>query len=145
MSKSRNLWIKLTIIFSILLIVGSYAFFNARFLISGPQIEVFEPIDGSSFDDPFVSISGQVKHISEITLDDNPIFIDESGFFKEQLLLSPGVSIIEIYARDKFGREIKKYLNLYYTGTSTKPNDYDLLEEETENDESIEEIEEISE
>lgn len=103
-------------------LITAYVLFNTRLIVSGPQITEVSPASGSSFDDPFVIIEGKTKNVSFITLDDNPIFIDEAGNFRYQLLLSPGLSIIELYARGRFEKEKTILLEYVYNGTSTAPN-----------------------
>jgi len=120
MSQNRNRWIKILVLSLIVLSIGSYALFNSRLLITGPKLEVFEPQNGSSFNDPVIEIKGRALNISHISLNDYQIFVDEDGFFTEKLLLSPGQSIIKLYATDKFEREVETLLYYVYNGTSTE-------------------------
>lgn len=145
MSRNKN-YLKISLILAILGIVSIYALFNSRLLISGPQVTVFEPQDGSVLNDPFVEIKGEAKNISFIYLDGRPFFINEDGNFSEKLLLSPGLSIIRIDAKDKFGREEVLLLRYIYNGTSTydtKPLDIDISEEILENATSTDSSEEV--
>lgn len=107
---------KIILISIISLIILGYVLFSSRLLIAGPQIKDISPMNGSSFDKPVIELTGTTKSISFISLNDHPIFIDEEGEFKEKLLLSPGLSIIKIYGRDRFDRETTKYLQYVYTG-----------------------------
>lgn len=133
MAKSKTLYLKIIGIILILVVIGLYISFNSRSLILGPQITVYEPTDGSVFDDPFIEIKGSAKNISFINLDDGPIYVNEEGFFNEKLLLSPGLSIIKVDAKDKFGREKTIFLKYTYNGTSTPMResiDENVLEED---------------
>jgi hypothetical protein len=94
-------------------IIG-YALFQTRNLIQGPIIKIHSPVNGSSLTKSFVEIEGAAKNISYINLNDRQIFTDESGAFSERLLLSYGYNIITLRARDKFGREVEKTLELVY-------------------------------
>ncbi len=103
----------ITILF-VFVIVG-YSIFQAHNIITGPEIALADSIvSGSVVENPMVDINGNAKNISFISLDDRPINIDESGEFKEKLLLYPGYNIIRIYARDKFGTETEKQIELVY-------------------------------
>lgn len=144
MTRIKTLYLKIGAISLIILIIGLYISFNSRSLLLGPQISVFEPISGSTFDDPFIEIKGEAKNISFINLDDNPIYVNEEGYFNEKLLLSPGLSIIKVDAIDKFGREKTIFLKYTYTGNSTPKResiDEDILEEKIEEDSPSEEEE----
>lgn len=122
MAKNRKTLV-LLISLIILSVLGTFIFFNSRLFIKGPQIEIFSPKNGSSFEDPFIEILGKVQNVSFISIDDNPIFIDESGNFSEKLILSPGVSIIEVYAYDTFKRDKTILLQYVYNGTSVERNE----------------------
>jgi hypothetical protein len=105
----------------IVLLIG-YAIFNSRFLLKGPEIAIAgleENIDAIESPTRDFSLQGTVLHSSFISLNNRPIFIDKTGHFSEKLLLSDGVSIVELYARDKFGKEIRKKINVVYTGEHT--------------------------
>ncbi len=109
---------KLIISLSILFLIG-YGVFNSRFLIKGPEItisgldETGKSIKTESRD---FSLKGTAVHSSYITINDRPISVDQTGNFNEKLLLSNGVSIIDVYARDKFGKEIRKKVDVVYEG-----------------------------
>lgn len=99
--------------FFVLFIIG-YSTFQAHKLISGPQVSVYSPISGEVATSSEVSVTGQAKNISFISLNDRPIFVDQSGNFNEKLLLYPGYNIIKILAKDKFGAIAEKKIDLIY-------------------------------
>lgn len=97
----------------ILTIIG-YSIFQAKKIVSGPQIAISSPISGQTTHTSDINIKGVAKNISFISLNDRPIYIDESGNFQEKLLLYPGYNIIKLQARDKFGASVEKDLELVY-------------------------------
>lgn len=101
------------IIVSVLLLI-SYGIFNARNLIMGPKVLIFNPAENSETNENTVEIKGQAKNVAFISLNEKPISIDTEGFFSEKLLLSPGSNIIEIKAKDRFKKEILKIIKVYY-------------------------------
>lgn len=103
----------LIISFFVLTIVG-YSIFQAHKIITGPEIAIASPLTGGTIHQSDVDISGVAKNISFISVDDRPIHIDESGNFKEKLLLYPGYNIIKLQARDKFGASVEKHVELVY-------------------------------
>lgn len=119
MKGSAKSYIKTVSIIVLSAVVIGYSLFSARHLIEGPDIEIYSPTNGTSTPTALVEIVGNASNISYITMNDRPIFINEDGAFKERLLLSPGLNIIEMYARDKFTRETTEYLELVLTEATT--------------------------
>ena len=110
-------------------ILGLYVLFQAKNLIIGPTITITEPQDGATIPFHVVTISGIARNISEITLNDSPIFIDTKGVFSEKLIVEPGYSIIKVSAKDRFGRKITKLLRIVYNKESV-PIETPVLETE---------------
>ncbi len=106
-----------------------YGVFQARNLVLGPQIMVSHPQNGTNFTDPLITVDGTAYNITAISLNDRPIFIDETGAFSEKLLLTPGYTIMKVQAHDKFGRETQQLLELTYTPTLPPYNPIDLEQE----------------
>ena len=103
------------IVFAILLVaILGYTYFQMQNIVTGPVITITEPKNGAVLTSSHIEVIGTTKNISNINLNDRQIFIDESGAFKEKLLLSPGYNIITLRAKDKFGRETKNVLELVY-------------------------------
>ena len=96
----------------LLLIV--YGVFNARKLIEGPRVEIFEPTSGLESKTNPISIKGVAKNITFLSLNDKPIAVNTSGIFEERLLLSPGYNTIRIYAKDRFKQDTVKEIKIYY-------------------------------
>ena len=106
--------IKILPIILILIFIAGYSIFEARGIILGPDIVIRSPENGSGFVDSLIEIEGQAKNISYINLNDSPLAISEKGNFKEKFLLSPGYNILELDAKDRFGRQKTIYLELFY-------------------------------
>lgn len=107
----------LFIAFFVLLIIG-YGLFQSKKIIGGPKISLTSPATGEVVTKSDVDIVGVASNISSISLNDRPIFIDESGNFNEKLMLYPGYNIIKIRAEDKFGSSVEKDIELVYQQTT---------------------------
>jgi hypothetical protein len=106
----------------VLSFIGSivyYAYYQSRGIIAGPSITLTSPVEGALVTDSLVRISGNVQRAKELSLDGRGIFIDLSGNFNEELLLTSGYNIIELAAKDAEGREVKKAIPLVWNGTDT--------------------------
>ncbi|MES2214136.1 MAG: hypothetical protein V4465_01970 [Patescibacteria group bacterium] len=96
------------------LLLVAYSLFQARFLILGPSIRIDSPADGATVPTPVVRVTGNAQNIAYISLDDRPIFIDAKGNFSEKLIAAPGLDIITLRARDRFGRSTEKQIRVVY-------------------------------
>lgn len=100
-----------------LICLCAYIAFQARFLIAGPRI-VLENEPPSVQNNPTITLSGTARNISSISLNGRRIFTDESGYFKEALVLENGYTIATITAVDRYGRETSVVRPFVYTPTS---------------------------
>lgn len=119
MSQNSSKIHRLFFAFVFLFFIG-YGVFNSRFLIKGPELTI-QGLEDSNKNILYAQtkdfvLQGTATHSSFITVNNRPIFIDESGNFNEKLLLSNGVSLIDVYAKDKFGKEIRKKIDVVYEG-----------------------------
>ena len=92
-----------------------YGIFNARKIIIGPSIEIIFPLsENTETSTSTLKIKGLVQNSTFISINERPIHIDKEGIFEEKLLLMEGSNIIIIRAKDRFGGEKEKKLNIYY-------------------------------
>ena len=113
-------------IFLIFFIV--YGLFESYKIISGPKISITNLKNGEYFESPLIEVKGVARHISFISLNDRPIFIDKEGAFFEKLILLPGYNIMSLKAKDRFGKAIEEKMEFYLkrpvipeTATSSPP------------------------
>jgi hypothetical protein len=99
------------LLFSVVLV---YAVWNARNLILGPQIEIFEPENGITVSSKTIQIKGVAINSSFLSLNGRQIFTDESGIFSEEILPEVGYNTIEIRAEDRFGKKINRIIKFYH-------------------------------
>jgi len=106
----------LKIIITAIVVAGvfGYAYSRMRNLIEGPQIVITAPENGRTVDSSLINIRGETRNITSISLNGRTIFTDEDGHIQERVLLSYGYNVLEFRAQDRFGREIKKVLELVY-------------------------------
>lgn len=95
----------------IFVIVG-YGLWRSSDLIKGPEVVISSPTDGGVSLDDGTTVSGKAHRISAIFLNGKQIFTDNTGYFEETLLLAEGYNIIEVKARDRFGRETKEIIKV---------------------------------
>lgn len=106
--------LKIWVTLGVIVIILGYGIFQAKNLIAGPMIEVSSPVNGAAVGESLIEIHGTAKHISFLTLNGDKIYTDESGAFREKILLSYGYNIMTLEAKDRFGRKVTKTLQLIY-------------------------------
>ncbi len=112
----------LAAIIGVAIIIG-YAAWRSFNYVQGPHIDIFEPVNGSSILKTTVIIRGQAVRINNMTLNGQPIAIDESGNFAEAVIIFPGINRLTLAGQDQFGRNSSSELILLGTlpFPSTKP------------------------
>jgi len=96
------------------IIVVGYSIFQAQKIISGPKITVVSPINGATYTTALIEVKGVAKNVSTLMLNDRPLYTDKAGNFSDTLLLNPGYTILKLEAKDKFGSETKKVIEIIY-------------------------------
>ena len=89
-----------------------YSIFEARKLLEGPQIFIAAPQDWAEVGGPLFTIRGNIQNAAFFSINGNQTFADEQGNFTDQLSLPPGYAVVEVAARDRFGRTTVKDLHL---------------------------------
>lgn len=110
--KSINVQPRYAFLVAFFIILIAYSIFEARAYILGPEIWIDNPQNGEVIDNPLIVMEGHSKNISWISLNDRQIFTDEKGKWSEKLIVSPGLSIMTVSARDRFGRTTEKSVQI---------------------------------
>ncbi len=103
---------------SILSIISLTAF-ELRKVVGGPTVDLgcdkgqCEQIISEK---SLYPLTGTTSNISEIHIGNRKIYTDTEGKFNEQITLYPGNNNLTISAKDRFGKEVKKDISVYYTG-----------------------------
>ncbi|MFZ3020051.1 MAG: hypothetical protein WA051_00835 [Minisyncoccia bacterium] len=108
------------IIAAFFIILALYVIFQARNLLLGPRLEIISPTENQTLAGPVIEVIGTAKNVSFISLNDHQIFIDDSGHFKESLLPSPGLVILKLVGKDRFGRQNQISESIFVTGKNIK-------------------------
>lgn len=99
------------------LLLLTYAFFQARYLIVGPQITLLvEPEQLQN--ERQIFLEGTAYNISRLWLNDRQIYTDAQGNFKEALVLENGYTITNLRAEDRYGRSTTLTRSYVYTPAS---------------------------
>ena len=89
---------------SIFLLIVAYAIWRSVAYRQGPSIVISSPTDGATISSSSVQVIGQALRINSLTIDGNPLSVDESGNFKDTRAVFPGINVVTMTATDQFGR-----------------------------------------
>jgi hypothetical protein len=95
--------VKYWLIAIVTLLMGFFILFQARFLVTGPQILLTKIPEGPQ-NERQITIAGTAHNISRLWLNDRPIYTDAEGNFKEEIVLENGYTIATLRAEDRYGR-----------------------------------------
>jgi hypothetical protein len=92
--------------------IAGYTLFSFRHVFQGPEIVIESPREGEVVSG-LVEVRGYAPNTSHTSIDGKTLYVDESGHFDEKILLSSGPATITFYAKDRFGREITRRVQVY--------------------------------
>lgn len=70
-----------------------------------PSLKIISPQENEKVTTDSVVVAGESDKEAEVFINGQPVFVDQEGNFREQIILNAGVNPIEILARNKIGRE----------------------------------------
>ncbi len=102
-------------------LIIAYAIWRSLNYARGPHIDIFEPANGSATTTNTITVRGRSERINNLTLNGNPIFIDEQGNFSEVIILFSGINRLTIAGRDQFGRDTQTRIEVVGKGVLPSP------------------------
>jgi hypothetical protein len=76
-------------------------------------LQIFSPQDNIEISEPYVLITGTTQKGASVTVNNEPIAVDESGSFSAEINLTPGVNVLKITTTHKFGRQKTVERNIF--------------------------------
>lgn len=90
----------------VLVMVAGYAVMEALPVISGPQLALSTPLEGTTAPNGFVRVAGHIQRVVTLTLDGAPLLSNTDGSFSRVLVLPRGISMFTLTAADRFGHTV---------------------------------------
>jgi inosine/xanthosine triphosphate pyrophosphatase family protein len=132
MEVNPKFFLKVTLFFAAIAIIGGYSYYKSKNLLAGPIVEIKTPSSGTVLEESLISIEGVARNITHISLNDRPITIDDTGYFSEKLILFPGYNVTKVSVRDRFGKERSEILELVYREPEIRRAAIEFLNENLE-------------
>lgn len=99
--------------FAIFIIAGITYFYKEIGKFSQePRLVVVQPSNNLSVEGNSIDIVGISEKDTQVTINGQPVFVNESGEFKETISLQQGLNELEVKAVNKFDNEAKKKINV---------------------------------
>lgn len=91
---------------ALLIILGlfGYFFYEARFLSAPPKLEVFYPSDNEQTAARTITVDGRAGGEAKVFINQEAVFVNADGIFKETVDLQKGLNLITIQAVNKKGK-----------------------------------------
>ena len=113
------------------LIIAWYFYTETGKFSEIPRLLLSSPSDHAIIKKDSVDVIGSTDIGNNIVINGQAIFVNEKGEFKESISLKEGINKLTIKASNKFGKEIKKEINLsaQYNKDFPKDNNYNIQQE----------------
>lgn len=92
------------------LFIFGYLFYQVHALNQPPRITITQPQDGARITSSSVIVQGHVDIGATLSMNDQQIFVDSEGNFKQPISISPGEKVLLFSAKNNFGKESTKQL-----------------------------------
>jgi len=108
-----------SIFLSIVLVIsiGGYVFYQVRDLIAAPILEIFSPKDESVTSQEIIEVRGKTEPGSIVKINGQPIDVNPTGEFQEEVFLRSGLNVLEVTAESRTKKVSRKTIILDYRET----------------------------
>ncbi|PIZ55956.1 hypothetical protein COY23_03725 [bacterium (Candidatus Torokbacteria) CG_4_10_14_0_2_um_filter_35_8] len=115
----------------IFILCVSYLVYQVSNFGKPPKLIIERPKDEIEIDGDKISIVGETEIGAMVFINDQPIFVDRQGRFKEEIVLQDGINIIKIKAVNRIEKETTEVRKV----NASLPQDQYLTQEDTLNKE----------
>ncbi len=98
----------------ILFIVGYYLWYQIDSFNSAPYLFISSPYENYIVDNPNITIKGETEKEVAVRINGQDIFVDQNGYFEEDILLQPGKNVFVIEAANRFSGTTKEVRDIIY-------------------------------
>ena len=88
---------------AVILVVG-YLFYQLNYLVSPPQLKIFEPGSDITVQQSSIFVRGQTEAGVKLTINGQKVYINRDGSFSQEIKLGQGLNSLIITATNRFGK-----------------------------------------
>lgn len=96
-----------SVVFILVLVFFGYLWFEYKFLIDAPYLEVSTPLDQQSVQEESILISGRTDPEARVSINEQDIEVSVEGKFSQEIKLSDNVNNLVISSTSKSGKVTK--------------------------------------
>lgn len=98
----------------VIVVIGGFSYLYSQIgrFAAVPRLVITNPSTDETTSSNLVSISGFTDEDAKVSINGQPILVNDKGEFKEDILLQEGVNTITVTAVNRFNKEISKTLNI---------------------------------
>lgn len=97
----------ISIIFTLVVIFFVYLWFQYRFLVGSPLLEIYHPADQLTTTSNEIEVLGKTDPEVKVSINNQEIDLDQNGNFSQLIKLSENVNTIVITSTSKSGKQTK--------------------------------------
>ena len=98
----------------ILSVIGYYFWHQLSSFNSEPYLFISSPFTDEITNDFEIIVSGETEIGIILEINGEDVFVDEEGYFKENIMLQPGKNVIIVKAVNRFDKTAKEIRNIIY-------------------------------
>lgn len=106
------------VVLGMILIFFGYLWFEYRFLVEAPFLEVTKPTDQQTVDGATILVSGRSDPEAKVSINNQEIQVDLSGKFFQEVTLADGSNNITVTSTSKSGRVSKAERTVFLKSNS---------------------------
>ena len=96
-----------SVILTLILVFFAYLWFEYRFLVGAPFLEISQPTDQQSIPESAVTVLGRTDPENKVMINNQEIQVDSSGRFSQEIKLADNSNNIIIVSTAKSGKETR--------------------------------------
>ncbi|OGH16440.1 MAG: hypothetical protein A3C30_04590 [Candidatus Levybacteria bacterium RIFCSPHIGHO2_02_FULL_40_18] len=100
------------LIIAVIFVILGYIFFQYNSIIYSPRLSVTKPQAGQEITGNVVEVEGKTNPYATVLIDGDEAYVTLSGDFKKSIFVFSGNKKIEIVAKNRFGKESRKEINI---------------------------------
>ncbi len=82
-----------------------YLYLQINNFVSTPRLVIIKPINGAVAEGISIAVSGVAEKDALVTINDQPVLVNEKGEFSQDVGLKDGLNVINVRAKNKFNKE----------------------------------------
>lgn len=96
----------------LLVVLGGYIFYSIRHFLAPPNLEISAPSTQTVVRQDSVEVDGKTDIGCSLRINDQTVYIDNLGNFKQMVRLEPGINNIEVSSTNRVKKESDKVIQV---------------------------------